>query len=360
MSKNLTNLIRSYSSRQNYKSDLSKYDKQIFSGIQPTSIPHLGNYFGAIKQWVDMQNSLSKDQDTRPMIISIVDLHAITLPKDPRILNDYIYKCAATLVSCGIDPERNILYQQSQVAYHGQLSWILGCKVTMPQLGRMHQFKFKSDGLAEVPLGLYTYPVLQAADILLYRATHVPVGEDQLQHLELCRTIADKFNNTYSTNYFPSPIPLQGEFTRLKSLRDPSKKMSKSDADSNSRIELVDPPEIIEKKIKKAVTDSERLISYKPDKRPGLSTLIDLECAVTGQLPEEVAERCMLQAIDKSEYKKHVSKLLIEHLAPIQAKYKKLINDKKLLDDILDDGAKKANKIAEKNFHDICKIIGSR
>jgi len=184
--------------------------KTTFSGIQPTSIPHIGNYFGAIKLWLDIQNKLDTNET---LIISIVDLHAITLPKESKILNDYIYKCAATLIACGLDPAKTLLYQQSQVPYHGQLAWILGCKVTMPQLGRMHQFKFKSDGLAEVPLGLYTYPVLQAADILLFKATHVPVGEDQVQHLEMCRDIAIKFNNLYGT-YFPIPATIESNKKR--------------------------------------------------------------------------------------------------------------------------------------------------
>lgn len=271
---------------------------------------------------------------------------------------DYIYKCAATLLSCGIDPERTILYKQSQVAYHGQLSWILGCRVTLPQLSRMHQYKTKSDGLSEVPLGLFTYPVLQAADILLFRGTHVPIGEDQLQHLELCRSIAEKFNNAYGIDFFPRPVPIESEFTRLKSLRDPAKKMSKSDPDAGSRIELVDPADIIEKKIRKSVTDSMRLISYDPKARPGLSTLIDLEAACTDLLPEEIAERCLLQATDKAEYKKHVSKVLVEHLRPIQAKYSRLIDDKKYLNSVLDDGARRANSIAENNFRQICKIVG--
>lgn len=264
------------------------------------------------------------------------------------------------MLSCGIDPERTILYLQSRVPYHGQLSWILGCRVTVPQLSRMHQFKSKSDGLSEVPLGLFTYPVLQAADILLFRGTHVPIGEDQLQHLELCRNIAEKFNNAYATDFFPRPVPIESEFTRLKSLRDPLKKMSKSDPDANSRIELTDPAEIIEKKIKKSVTDSMRLISYDPKARPGLSTLIDLESACTDLLPEEIAERCLLQATDKSEYKKHLTKVLVDYLRPIQTKYHRLINDKSYLDCVLDDGARKANLIAEKNFLHICKIIGSR
>lgn len=231
--------------------------------------------------------------------------------------------------------------------------------MTVPQLSRMHQFKSKSDGLAEIPLGLFTYPVLQAADIMLFRGTHVPVGEDQLQHLELCRNIADKFNKAYATDFFPLPVPIESEFTRLKSLRDPSKKMSKSEPDAGSRIELVDPPELIEKKIKKSITDSMRLISYDPMARPGVSTLIDLEAACTGLLPEEIAERCLLEATDKAEYKKHVSKVLVDFLRPIQHKYFKLINDKKYLDIVLNDGARKANLIAEKNFRQICRIIGS-
>ncbi len=179
--------------------------KLIFSGIQPTSIPHIGNYFGAVKKWVNLQN----ESPQSPLIISIVDLHAITIPREAKPLNDYIYKCAATLIACGIDVNKTILYQQSQVPYHGQLSWILTCKVTMPQLGRMNQFKYKADGLAEVPLGLYSYPVLQTADILLFRATHVPVGEDQLQHLELSRDIAHKFNKYYRVDYFPAPVPIE-------------------------------------------------------------------------------------------------------------------------------------------------------
>ena len=222
------------------------YPKVIFSGIQPTSIPHIGNYFGAIRQWVNLQESISTPSANastpppppqHPLIVSIVDLHAITLPKQPKLLkyylvhfvvvvvifeiylsnfniqnnSDYIYKCAATLLACGIDPERTILYQQSQVPYHGQLGWILGCQMTVPQLARMNQFKHKTadSGLADSPLGLFTYPMLQAADILLFRATHVPVGEDQLQHIELTRDIAAKFNNFYGTRFMPSPVAIE-------------------------------------------------------------------------------------------------------------------------------------------------------
>jgi tryptophanyl-tRNA synthetase len=246
-----------------------------------------------------------------------------------------------------------------KVPYHGQLSWILGCKVTMPQLGRMHQFKFKSDGLAEVPLGLYTYPVLQAADILLFKGTHVPVGEDQLQHLELCREIALKFNNFYDVKYFPLPTAIETSLTRLKSLRDPAKKMSKSDADQSSRIELTDPPELVRKKLRKAVTDSKGSITYDPEKRPGVSTLIDIDAACTNRDPDEIVEYCMLNALDTGLYKKEVAETLIKHIGPIQQKYLELINDKAYLRKILDDGAHRANEIASKNYKEITQIIGS-
>lgn len=272
--------------------------------------------------------------------------------------SDYIYKCAATLIACGIDPERTILFQQSNIAYHGQLAWILGTKVTMPQLGHMHQFKFKSDGLADVPLGLYTYPILQAADILLYKATHVPVGEDQQQHLELCREIANKFNNFYNINYFPAPKTLATDLRRLKSLRDPTKKMSKSDKDSNSFIQLTDPPEMITKKLRKAVTDSISQVTYDPEGRPGVATLIDIHSACSGQEPEEIEEVCMLSALTVGDYKKDVAARLIEHLKPIQKKYSELINDKVYLRQVLVRGADRANVIAAKTYKDVCKFVG--
>ena len=229
----------------------------------------------------------------------------------------------------------------------------------MPQLGRMHQFKFKSDGLAEVPLGLYTYPVLQAADILLFKATHVPVGEDQLQHLELCREIALKFNNFYDVKHFPLPTAIETSLTRLKSLRDPAKKMSKSDADQNSRIELTDPAELIRKKIKKAVTDAKGSITYEPEKRPGVATLIDIDAACTGRDPDEIVEYCLLNALDTGLYKQEVANLLIKHVEPIQQKYLELISDKAYLRKVLDEGADRASEIASKNFKEITKIIGS-
>lgn len=254
----------------------------------------------------------------------------------------------------------------------------------MPQLGRMHQFKFKSDGLAQIPLGVYTYPVLQAADILLFKATHIPVGEDQVQHLEFCRDLALKFNNYYKTDFFPVPNTLEGrfypsfsnsisvvsllkrdylhegEFAKIRSLRDPTKKMSKSDADEMSRIDLTDEPNVITKKIRKAVTDSQSLITYEPTSRPGVSTLVEIESACTGVEPDEIVEQCLLNAYDTGEYKKHVANVLVKHLEPIRLKYNKLMADKKYLRQVLDKGASKAQEIAANNYAQILDIIGAR
>lgn len=292
------------------------------------------------------------------MIISIVDLHAVTLPRESKQLNEHIYQMTASLLACGLDPTRTIIYQQSQVPQHGQLAWILGCRVTMPQLGRMHQFKFKSDGLAQVPLGIYTYPVLQVADILLFKATHVPVGEDQVQHLEFSRDVAIKFNNQYQVDFFPAPITLESEFTKLKSLRDPSKKMSKSDKDPMSRIELTDDAKQVELKLRKAVTDCESLVSYEPERRPGVSTLVDIEAACTGREPEECVDECLLRGDDTGLYKKHVAGVLNQHLQPIRTKYEKLIADRAYLRRVLDEGAARAGEIAAANFKSIREIIG--
>jgi tryptophanyl-tRNA synthetase len=328
-----------------------------FSGIQPTSVPHIGNYFGAIKLWVDIQNNKTNYIDNS-LIISIVDLHAITVPHNAKLLNDYIYKCAATLIACGIDPDKTILYQQSDVSYHGQLAWILSTKITMPQLGHMHQFKFKSDGLAEIPLGLYTYPVLQSADILLYKTTRVPVGEDQQQHIELCRDIAKKFNKYYGVEYFPIPSTMATDLKRLKSLRDPLKKMSKSDQDTNSFIQLTDPEEIVMNKIRLAVTDSISQITYDPINRPGVATLIDIDSACTGLDPAEITGAC--KEMNTGQYKKEVAGRLSEHLKPVQKKYLELISDKAYLRSLLDKGASKANEIAGRKYKDICGIVGMR
>jgi tryptophanyl-tRNA synthetase len=261
--------------------------------------------------------------------------------------------------------------------------WILGCKVTLPQLSHMHQAKSKSEGLPEIPLGILTYPVLQTADILLFKGTHIPVGEDQLQHLELSRGIAAKFNNFYKTSFFPMPKAIEskkknfislenrsiwvllnfslllGEYTKLKSLRDPTKKMSKSDPDQNGRIDLTDPVDMIAKKIRKAVTDSTSAVIYDPEARPGVGTLIEIEAACTGQDVEEIVEACYLSAMETGEYKKRVAQVLSDHLKPIQREYERLIKDRGHLSQILKRGADRANEIAAVNYSEVVKIIGA-
>ena len=228
--------------------------KIVFSGVQPSGEIHLGNYLGALKQFVKLQ-------DTNDCIFSIVDLHAITVWQDPKLLSGRIREVLAIFISCGLDPKKNIIFNQSQVSEHSQLAWILGCTAKVGWLNRMTQFKDKAGKNKEAAtVGLYTYPVLMAADILLYKATHVPVGDDQKQHLELARDIAQKFNNDYDQNYFILPEPLiNKETTRIMSLRDGTKKMSKSDASDYSRIMLNDSTDEIVKKIKKAKTDTHSL-----------------------------------------------------------------------------------------------------
>lgn len=196
-----------------YKHSVSSFPEitqRIFSGIQPTGIPHIGNYFGAIKHWVELQRQYDS------VIFSIVDLHSITTVHDPDLLRNNTLDMTAALLGCGLDPEKSILFQQSHIPQHSELAWILGCLATMPRLQHLHQWKEKSEKLKEVPLGIFSYPVLQAADILLYRSTHVPVGEDQLQHIELTRHLAKRFNNTYKVNYFPQPKAIITDFKRLK------------------------------------------------------------------------------------------------------------------------------------------------
>ncbi|KAK9888837.1 hypothetical protein WA026_001062 [Henosepilachna vigintioctopunctata] len=244
---------------------------RIFSGIQPTGIIHLGNYLGAISQWKKRQD------ENENVILEIADLHSITLPQNPETLRQSILQMLATLLACGISPEKVLLFQQSMVSTHAELSWILGCVCTMPRLAHLPTFKEKSASLKDVPLGLYIYPILQAADILSYKATHVPVGEDQSQHIQLTQELAKMFNKRYGYCFpIPHAIVTDNVYARLKSLRDPAKKMSKSDPDPKSRISLLDKPEEVIIKIKKAVTDFTSEISYDPEHRPGVSNLLSI------------------------------------------------------------------------------------
>ncbi|XP_069139929.1 tryptophan--tRNA ligase, mitochondrial-like [Argopecten irradians] len=333
----------------NARDDNVTFPELVFSGIQPTGIPHIGNYFGAIKNW-------KKLQDTNDRVIySIVDLHSITVPQDPAILRENILSMTACLLACGIDPDRGILFQQSQVPYHTELAWILGCGCTLSRLEHLPTWKEKSAEMKDAMLGLYTYPVLQAADILLYKGTHVPVGEDQLCHIQLARALAKIFNNRFG-HYFPQPEALLTEAPRIKSLRHPEKKMSKSEANPKSRIDLTDTPDEIIKKVKKAVIDSDTQITYDVDNRPGLANLIGLECAITDKSPSQVCEEnCTIMS---GQYKLKVAGLLVEELNPIRLQVERLLSDRHHLSSIIEKGRLKAMDIAEPNIKEMKSLVG--
>lgn len=264
----------------------------MLSGIQPTGIPHLGNYCGAISKWVDLQ---SAEQDRSKRLYSVVDLHAITVPFDPKQMPSQIRSMVAALLGAGLDPTQNVLFKQSDVQYHTELAWYLGCITPIGWLNRMTQYKQKAQGeKMESGLGLLAYPVLMAADILVYKATHVPVGEDQQQHLELARMIASTFNDRFGETVFPKPFPVENDkqetLYRIMSLREPTKKMSKSDPSHLTRIDLTDSPELIRKKIMKAQTDAIEGISYDRQDRPGISNLLSIFSAVTDKNIDQLVQ----------------------------------------------------------------------
>ncbi|XP_071449275.1 tryptophan--tRNA ligase, mitochondrial [Hetaerina americana] len=324
---------------------------RVFSGIQPTGTLHLGNYFGAVKKWVDLQDS----EDS--VLYSIVDLHSITLPQDPKVLSRNILEVTACLMACGINPTRSILFQQSMVPQHVELSWVLGCMTTMAKLGHLPQYKEKSASLKEVPLGLFIYPVLQSADILIYRANKVPVGEDQLQHLQLAQHLANTFNKRYG-RYFPHPkaIISDGSSARVRSLRNPAKKMSKSDVDPKSRVELADTDDQIVNKVKKALTDFTSEVTWDPNGRPGVANIISIHSAVTGKSPQDIVEEA--QGLDTAMYKLVAAEAICEEIRPIRTKINELLRDPQFLLQTLADGAEKASSIAEVTWDNVRKLVG--
>ncbi|XP_056644142.1 tryptophan--tRNA ligase, mitochondrial [Diorhabda sublineata] len=342
-------LSKLYYSSKNIESN--RYPKRIFSGIQPTGAIHLGNYLGAISQWVKLQD---QGED---VMISIADLHSMTLPHDPRQLSRNIQEIAATLLGCGINPEKTILFQQSKVPVHTQLSWCLGCICTMPRLAHLPQYKEKSKDLKDIPLGLFVYPVLQAADILAYKGTHVPVGEDQIQQIQLTQDLARMFNKRFGETFpIPHALVTGTEFAKLRSLRDPAKKMSKSETDSKSRICLTDNITDIQRNIKKAVTDFTSEVTYEPDKRPGISNLINIHSFVANKSVDEICREA--KNINTGEYKLIVSNALAEFLKPIQDKITHYLSDTVLLADVLEQGREKANDIATKNWNEVQYKLG--
>ena len=330
--------------------------KKIFSGVQPTGNLHLGNYLGAIKNFVTLSKS-----DSNKCIFCVVDLHAITVKQNPNELKDNIRETVATFIASGIDSEKSIIFNQSKVPAHSETAWILSCTARMGWLSRMTQFKEKAGKDKEkASIGLYSYPVLMAADILLYDATHVPVGDDQKQHLELCRDIAQKFNNDFEVNdFFKIPEPLiQKKFSRIMSLKDGLKKMSKSEISDLSRINLTDDKDKIINKIKKAKTDPLPMPSS-PDeleKRPEAKNLIGIYSSLT----ETSLEKNIQEFSGKnfSEFKEALSQVLVEKINPISIEIKKLINEKSFLDKILLEGCQKANKLASEKLKKIHELVG--
>ena len=330
--------------------------KKIFSGVQPTGNLHLGNYLGAIKNFVKLNN-----EDQNECVFCVVDLHAITITQDPKKLKDNIYETVASFIASGIDPEKSIIFNQSRVSAHSETAWILSCVARMGWLNRMTQFKEKAGKDKEkASIGLYSYPVLMAADILLYDTTHVPVGDDQKQHLELCRDIAQKFNNDFNTeNFFKIPEPLiQKEFSRIMSLRDGTKKMSKSEESDFSRINLKDSADDINKKIKKAKSDSEPI----PEEIKSLQTKPEALNLLTiySELTKKSLDKTVSEMAGKeySFLKTKLAEVLIDEITPVGKEIEKLLKDKSYLKKTIKKGTEKANIIAEENLKNIREKVG--
>lgn len=387
---------------------------RILSGVQPTGNLHLGNYLGAIRNWVGLQ-------DSHECLFMLADLHAITVPQDPADLTRNTRETAAAYIACGIDPKRSAIFPQSAVTMHSELAWILNCHTPLGWLNRMTQFKEKtgsvsddlfmslleafskhehelvkfidaskkrfdisapaedslmalsaklerlkrqidslletSDTVKNAKLGLYAYPVLMAADILGYHATHVPVGADQKQHLELARDIAGAFNRAYGTEFFPLPQPLiLGAATRVMSLTDGTKKMSKSDPSDYSRITLTDDADAIANKIKKAQTDSDPALTYDEKNRPSVANLLTIYAALDDATPQQVAEK--FSTLKTGQFKAQLAELAVEKLSPITARMRDLMDDHSTLDNLLREGAERARAIATPIFEETKKMVG--
>lgn len=328
--------------------------KRIFSGMQPTNNLHLGNYLGALRNWVDLQ------QEDYECIFCVVDLHAVTVPQDPADLLRSTREIAAAYIAAGVDPDRSIIFPQSAVATHAQMMWLLATMAQMGKLERMTQFKDKAGKNSErVGLGLFAYPVLMAADILTYKATHVPVGEDQKQHLELAREIASTFNTRYKVDLFPQPEPqILGTATRVMSLKDGAKKMSKSDESDNSRINLIDDAAKIESKIKKAQTDMLPVPSAADElkDRPGAENLINIYAALSRRDRESVMAE--FGGRQWSAFKPVLAELAVAELAPMTQRMNGLMADIAEIDRILAQGAEKARALSQPVLREAMDIMG--
>ncbi len=324
--------------------------KRVLSLIQPTGTFTLGNYLGALKNFVRLQEDYE-------CVYGLADLHAITVRQEPAALRKNVLEAYALLLAMGIDLEKSIFFIQSQVPEHSQLAWVLNCYTQFGELSRMTQFKDKSAKHADnINAGLFTYPCLMAADILLYQADYVPVGADQKQHLELTRNIAERFNGLYSPTFtVPKPIiPKHG--ARIMSLQDPTKKMSKSDENVNSFITVLDDPDTVLRKFKRAVTDSEALVRYDPENKPGVSNLMAIYSTITGKSMEEIEAE--FSGKGYGDFKPAVAEAVIEELRPIQERFRQLAGDKAYLEQCYRDNAPKAERIARKTLQKVMKKVG--
>ncbi len=322
--------------------------KRLLTGLKPSGELTLGSYIGGIKQSVKLQEEYDS-------FLFVPDLHAITVPQDPNLLKERIRKNVALYLACGIDPKKNTIYLQSQNVYHANLSWILECHTYMGEASRMTQYKDKTSKGENVSVGLFTYPILMAADILLYDADFVPVGVDQKQHVELARDIATRFNNKYGESFtLPEPlIPKIG--AKIMDLQNPTKKMSKSDGDTKGSILLLDKEDVIRKKIMSAVTDSENKIFYDQENKPGISNLLTIYSSLSNKTIKEVEEQ--FKEYNYGSLKKEVADLVVATLTKIQKKYEELINSD-TIEKILEQGKNKTEKLAKEKYESILKKIG--
>lgn len=324
--------------------------KVILSGIQATGDLHLGNYIGALKRFVKMQEEYN-------CYYMVANLHALTVRREPEELKQNIYKILATYIAAGLDPDKSTIFLQSQVHEHAELGWILDCYTYMGELSRMTQYKDKSAKHADnINAGLFTYPSLMAGDILLYQTDLVPTGEDQKQHVELTRNIAERFNNLYGETFkIPEPF-IEKTGARIMGLQDPTSKMSKSSTLANDTILLIDTPEVIMKKIKKAVTDSEGIVKFDEKNKPGISNLMEIYGTITNKTMDEVEKE--FEGENYGSFKVAVANAIIKELEPFQNKYNDLMKNPKKLEEIYHKGAEKAAKIASKTMNDVYDKIG--
>ena len=324
--------------------------QRVFSGIQPSGRSHLGTYLGALKNWVSMQ-------DGHDCLFCIVDLHALTVPQDPKALRANVREMAALYVAVGLDPENSIVFRQSRVSGHTELAWLLNCVARVGELSRMTQFKDKAQkgGADSASVGLYDYPVLQAADVLLYNAHLVPVGEDQRQHLELMRTLARRFNGLYGETFVvPEPMILDVG-ARVMALDDPTSKMSKSAPTPAGYVELLDEPDVIRRKIRRAKTDSGSEVLSSPEK-PAITNLLNIYAGLAGLPVPEIEER--YRGRGYGEFKKDLAEVVVDALSPIRERALELLNDPKELDDLLESGAERAREVAHANLRDARARMG--